>query len=168
MDAVSAYGFAERTTPSFDALAREGLLYRWALAPAPWTPPSHATLFTSVGPDQHGVGIDGRMVLGGDFPTLAERLSDAGYETVGFSENPIVGRQLGLSRGFAHFEGESNAVAERTSNPGATFNVVLGVQRWAQQRKDRARPFFVFVNLFDPHDPYVMHEEYLHLGPADL
>ena len=66
MDAVSAYGFAEKTTPSFDTLAREGLLYRWALAPAPWTAPSHATLFTSVGPDQHGVGIDGRMFLGSD------------------------------------------------------------------------------------------------------
>lgn len=168
MDAVSAYGFARGTTPSFDALAREGLLYRWALAPAPWTPPSHATLFTSVGPDQHGVGIDGRMVLGRDFPTIAERLSDAGYETVGFSENPIVGNQLGLARGFAHFEGESNAVGARAAIPDARFDVVLGVERWAKQRVDPTRPFFVFVNLFDPHDPYAMHEEYIHLAPGDL
>ncbi len=168
MDAVSAYGFVAGTTPSLDALAREGLRYQWALAPAPWTPPSHATLFTSVGPEQHGVGVAGRMVLGRDYPTLAERLSDAGYETVGFSENPIVGPQLGLARGFGHFEGESDAVAAREVKLETRFDVVVGVEQWAKRRADPNRPFFVFVNLFDPHDPYAMHEEYTRVAPADL
>ena len=162
MDAVSAYGFVDGTTPTIDALARDGLLYQWALAPAPWTLPSHATLFTSLGPEQHGVGVAGRMVLGGDYPTLAERLRAAGYETLGFSENPIVGAQLGLARGFDHFEGESDAAAARKADPTAGFDVVLGVTRWAERRSGE-RPFFVFVNLFDPHDPYAMHDEHSYL-----
>jgi len=68
-DAVSAYGAVEGTTPSFDALASEGLLYRRAFAPSPWTLPSHASLLTGFGPDRHGVGIAGRMGLRAEFTT---------------------------------------------------------------------------------------------------
>ena len=62
-DAVSAYGAPAGVTPNVDALAREGLLYERAYAPAPWTVPSHATLFTGLDPEQHGTGLYGQMVL---------------------------------------------------------------------------------------------------------
>jgi arylsulfatase A-like enzyme len=160
MDAVSAYGLASGTTPALDALARDGLLYQWALAPAPWTLPSHATLFTSVGPERHGVGVAGRMVLGRDLPTLAERLGAAGYQTVGWSENPLVGAHVGLARGFDHFGGEHRAASLRGHFPGAHFDVVRAVKEWTEQRRgNESAPFFAFVNLFDPHFPYATHEE---------
>ena len=90
-DAVSAYGAVEGTTPFVDSLAAAGLRYQRAYAPSPWTLPSHATLFTGLWPERHGVGVGGRMLLPEGLPTLAERMGQAGFETVGFSENPIVG-----------------------------------------------------------------------------
>lgn len=161
-DAVSVYGEVEGTTPYLDSLAREGLRYDWALAPSPWTLPSHATLFTSLGPERHGVGVGGRMVLGSGFTTLAEVFSRAGYQTVGFSENPLVVSELGLAKGFDHFGGEMDANRLRAQvredvKDDVRFDVELGVQGWAAKR-DPERPFFVFVNLFDPHDPYEARE----------
>lgn len=165
-DAVSAYGAVEGTTPHIDALAAEGLRYANAYAPAPWTLPSHATLFTGLGPERHGVGLEGRMALPGDLDTLAGLLGAAGYETAGFSENPILGRPLGFARGFEHFVGASDAVAARAAgHPDARFDLVLGVSGWARQRGSE-RPFFVFVNLFDAHDPYELHEDHLFLPPG--
>ena len=102
-DAVSAYGAVEGTTPAFDALASRGLLYERAYAPSPWTLPSHASLLTGFEVDRHGVGIAGRMGLRAEFTTLAERLSDAGYQTVGFSENPLVSGLFGFDQGFERF-----------------------------------------------------------------
>ena len=102
-DAVSAYGHVAGTTPTLDALAAGGVRYVNAFAPSPWTLPSHATLFTGLGPGEHGVGLQGRIDLAEHLPTLAERLAAAGYETVGFSENPLIVEQLGFTRGFENF-----------------------------------------------------------------
>jgi arylsulfatase A-like enzyme len=154
-DAVSAYGTVERTTPFFDQLADQGVLYERAYAPSPWTLPSHASLLTGLGIDRHGVGVGGRMGLRAEFKTVAERLSDAGYQTVGFSENPLVSDLFGLEQGFQHFSAITiEDIVNEDTNPGSLeFDVVDEVAAFAQDR-DPSRPFFMFVNLFDPHSPY--------------
>jgi len=162
-DAVSAYGDVEGTTPNFDELARDGLLYHLAFAPSPWTVPSHATLFTGLPQDRHGVGLRGQLLLPDEVVTLAERLRDAGYETAGFSENPLVGAEFNLDQGFQHYAYESmrehvaNQVARMESWEIPAFDVVEQVAHWASGRTDD-RPFFVFVNLLDAHDPYQVRE----------
>ena len=165
-DAVSAYGAVEDTTPVFDALAAQGLLYGRAYAPSPWTLPSHASLLTGLGVDRHGVGVAGRMGLRAEFTTLAERLSDAGYETVGFSENPLVSGLFGLDQGFERFSALTveDAIYE-DKNPGSLqFDIVHEVAAFAAER-DHSRPFFLFVNLFDPHLPYENREQNRFLDP---
>ncbi len=154
-DAVSAYGVVEGTTPAFDALASDGLLYEHAYAPSPWTLPSHASLLTGFGADRHRVGIAGRMRLHADFTTLAERLSDAGYQTAGFSENPLVSGLFGLDQGFERFSALTfkDAIDEEQEPESHRFDIVAEVATFAAER-DRSRPFFLFVNLFDPHVPY--------------
>jgi len=158
-DAVSAYGDVEGTTPNFDELARDGLLYNLAFAPSPWTIPSHATLFTGLPQDRHGVGLHGQLSLPEELVTLAERLRDAGYETAGFSENSLVGSEFNLDQGFQHYAYETmrehlaNQLAKNGGWEIPAFDVVEQVGRWASARADD-RPFFVFVNLLDAHDPY--------------
>jgi len=154
-DAVSAYGAVEGTTPAFDALASEGLLYSRAYAPSPWTLPSHASLLTGLAVDRHGVGVAGRMGLRAEFTTLAERLRAAGYQTAGFSENPLVSDLFGFEQGFERFDAITvDDVINEDEHPGSLeFDVVEAVATFAAQR-DRKRPFFIFVNLFDPHSPY--------------
>ncbi|HJQ84150.1 MAG TPA: sulfatase-like hydrolase/transferase [Candidatus Binatia bacterium] len=83
-DAVSAYGAVAGTTPNVDALAATGLRYTRAHAPAPWTMPSHVTLFTGLGVEHHHVGMSERITAPAELVMLAERLRDAGYDTAGF------------------------------------------------------------------------------------
>ena len=78
-DAVSSYGAVEDTTPHLDELAGRGVRYELAFAPAPWTGPSHASLFTGLRVDQHGLGLDGNSILSDSFEVLAEDFHAAGY-----------------------------------------------------------------------------------------
>ncbi|MFP6606239.1 MAG: sulfatase [Myxococcota bacterium] len=159
-DAVSAYGAVEGTTPTLDALAAEGLLYRRALSPSPWTLPSHATLFTGTGIEVHGVGMRGRVSLPEDFLTLAERFQQAGYETAAFSENMLVSDVFQVLQGFRHRrytrifkKGEGVPFHSRmTVKPAAE------VRKWLEERPP-GQPFFLFVNLFEPHTPYSVRDE---------
>lgn len=158
-DAVSAYGRVEGTTPHFDRLAAEGLLYTRAYAPAPWTLPSHASLFTGLPVERHRVGLEGWMALAQDADTLAEKLARAGYRTAGFSENPLVSGLFGMDQGFGHYATnslEDNAAEQFLDEK--RFFVEEEVERWARGQ-GRRQPWFVFVNLYDPHDPYEVREQ---------
>jgi len=128
-DAVSAYGAVERTTPAFDQLAADGLLYTRAFAPSPWTLPSHASLLTGLGVERHAVGIAGRMGLGEQLTTLAERLGQAGYQTAGFSENPLVSNLFGFAQGFERFSATTidDVIHEEAHPDDPRFDVVREV-----------------------------------------
>jgi hypothetical protein len=161
-DAVSAYGAVEGTTPTLDRLGRSGIRYQKAFAPAPWTVSSHATLFTGLRVDEHGVGLDGASVAPESLVMLAESFQDAGYETAGFAENLLVSHHFGLDQGFDHFESKDivsamKAVAAGNAGPPA-FDLIQGVRQWHQER-DPSRPYFLFINLYDPHDPYLARKE---------
>jgi len=120
-DRVSAYGHERETTPVLDALADESTVYENAYTPAPWTLPSHCSLFTGRFPSEHGVTngfADSTSTLSTDTRTVTERLADRGYRTAGFSNNPWVGRLSGLDRGFEEFVEwdleRSRSAADRT------------------------------------------------------
>jgi len=160
-DAVSHYGAVEGTTPVFDALAADGLVYSRALAASSWTLPSHASLFTSRPIEVHRVGMPGRTSLPKGLLTLAERLRADGYDTLGVSENMLVSDDFGMLRGFDAKAFPRIVKLERA--PGITVDVMVYVDvaeaigRWLDQR-DASRPFFVFVNLFEAHAPYEVRE----------
>lgn len=179
-DHFSCYGHSRLTTPHLDALAADGVRYAQARAPAQWTLPSHASLFTGLWPSEHGLhwatleemGIDqparGRApVLRQPERLLAEVLQTRGYSTAGFSNNPWVSRRYGLAAGFEHFYelfGEererllsSRSREERHLGPqipqcraGETLRFFLA--HWQEHRDER--PPFVFFNLVEPHFPY--------------
>ena len=151
-DAVSSYGAVAGTTPTLDRLAASGLRYARAYAQAPWTLPSHATLFTGLLPSRHGVGLRG-VWLDDEVVTLAERLREAGYETVGFSENHWVTGAFNVTQGFERFAHRPGMGAGR-NRP----TVEQLVSRWWRER-DASRPFFLFVNVVDPHAPYGAHPD---------
>jgi choline-sulfatase len=105
-DRVSAYGHDRTTTPALDRLATEATLFENAYAPAPWTLPSHCSMFTGLFPSEHGVtnGFSDRSLrLPESIETLTERLSADGYRTAGFSNNPWVGALSGIDRGFDEY-----------------------------------------------------------------
>ena len=72
-DHLSCYGHPRPTTPNLDRLAENGVLFKNCFAPASWTPPSHASLFTGKYPSQCGV-LSKNLVLDGAHVTMAEFL----------------------------------------------------------------------------------------------
>ncbi len=100
---LSLHGYGRRTTPHLEELASHGARFDLAFATAPWTLPSHASLFTGRWP--HELGVDWKSPLRDDVPTLAEYLGGHGYDTAGFVANlDYCSRETGLARGFAHYE----------------------------------------------------------------
>ncbi|MFN2398519.1 MAG: sulfatase [Gemmatimonadaceae bacterium] len=172
----SAYGYERGTTPHLERFAREGVIFDWAIATAPWTLPSHGSMFT--GRFAHEMTADFRTPLDDTYPTLAEVLRDKGYATAGFVANTAyAGYEFGLNRGFVHYDdypiswqefllASSLARATVTSNRvrrtvhrydifgrKLASRVNADMLDWLSAHSDR--PFFAFVNYFDAHEPYL-------------
>lgn len=171
-DHLSAYGYGRPTTPTIDRLAREGVLFENAFAAASWTLPSHASIMTGRYPHEHRAG--GRP-LGGRYPTLAQVLSSRGYATAAFVANThYVAPRTGLERGFSHFEAYYSSPTDMLRRtfygrslldrlPLVGYYDIPGRKRATEVNREFFRwlddngtaPFFVFLNYFDVHDPYV-------------
>lgn len=102
-DRLGVYGYDKQLTPNLDAFARDGALFHQGVAPAQWTIPSHASMFTGLYPTAHQV-TQSHQSLSRDWPHLAELVQGAGYQTIGFCNNPLVGvLNNGFKRGFDTF-----------------------------------------------------------------
>lgn len=156
-DRIGIYGGPART-PALDRLAREGLLFTGAYSESPWTKPAMATLFAGLYPSQHGVlshpelrresGAPARNdVLAEGVTTLAERLREAGYETVAFVSNPWLLEEFGFAQGFERYEDGFAA----NDVPGTRVSEA-GLQ-WLEERSGEA-PYFLYLHYMDPHSPY--------------
>jgi len=173
-DHLSMYGYARPTSPRLDAFASEAVRYDNAHASSSWTLPSHASLFTGEPLSRHQAGIMGRPFLDGRFPTLAERLREAGWATGGFVANTFwTGRNTGLARGFIRYEdfygNLGDALARTTFGRRVAYEILprlgrddMPGRKWGPTlNRDllhwvdglNGRPFFAFVNYFDVHSP---------------
>lgn len=146
-DHFSAYGYTRASTPHFDALATDGVLFENAYATSSWTVPSHASLFTGLYPMTHGATQESQR-LSDEHETLAELLSGAGYQTIAFSNNAWVGERTNMTQGF-----ERNVEAWRQRGVGQARRTNRAVDHWLDLR-DEETPFFLFVNYIEPHWPY--------------
>ncbi len=99
LDTARSKSVDSQTMPTLSALADEGTTFENAFAAAPWTLPSHASLFTGTYPTEHGAH-GGHTYLDSSFRTLAEAFFDAGYETIGVSNNTWITEEFGFDRGF--------------------------------------------------------------------
>ena len=100
---LSLYGYSRPTSPVLERLAGSGIRFDQARATAPWTLPSHATMFTSRW--HHDLNVDWSTPLDKKHRTLAEHLGSHGYATAGFVANLFsCAYDSGLNRGFNHYE----------------------------------------------------------------
>jgi len=167
-DHLSCYGYPRPTTPNIDRLAREGTLFARAYSSSSWTIPSHMTMLTSLPPSLHGVDDVGKTLDPARI-TLAERLRDAGYQTVAFVSGPTMHAAFGFDQGFDRYENTTafaaadftrgdatrpTAATRHRSHQDVTGPVVAErVEGWIDG--DARQPFFLFVHLWDPHYDYI-------------
>jgi arylsulfatase A-like enzyme len=165
-DRLSLYAPATGTTPSLDALAREARVYDDAWASAPWTSPSHASLFTGLLPAEHGADGRDAVPLPPGPTTLADVLQRAGYRTAGFAANPNL-HSPGWSRGFDVYRppwirGDHTLVpllndwlrggGDPWLQHDATTRVLDAGRHWWE--RNQGAPRYLFLNVLDPHNPY--------------
>ncbi|MDA2925637.1 sulfatase-like hydrolase/transferase [Acidobacteria bacterium AH-259-G07] len=150
-------------TPAMDSLAQDGIRFSRAMVQVPITLPSHASILTGTYPMYHGVRDFGGSSAGGQFSlfkfkedreTLAEILKRNGYITAAFVSSFALDSNWGLDQGFDlyHDDFGFNAVERRGDE-----TVDLAID-WLSQ--NRSKRFFLWVHLFDPHDPYEPPEPY--------
>jgi arylsulfatase A-like enzyme len=155
-DRLSTYGYGHPTSPFMDAaFGRSGVVFEHCTAAATNTSPSHMSMMTGLQPSEHGV-TSGLKRLPPWIPTLAELARAAGVETAAFTEDGWLGVQHGFGRGFnVYGENRSPDMMAPTGQVDATFG---RAKEWL--KRNRGRPFFLFLHTFQVHDPYAAPEAY--------
>ena len=149
-DAVAPYNGRPEWTPNLADFARQGTVFTNAHAVAPWTLPSHVSIFTGLYPSHHRVGVadDGRVE---NHLTLAERFRVAGYRTAGFAGGYMASSDFGMAHGFSHYRDP------RKHHETADVITDAAID-YLDANADS--PVFLFLNYFDPHAVYDAPEPY--------
>jgi len=173
-DAVSLFNPALSNTPFLDQFSSDATVFESTFSQAEWTVPSHTSIFTGLYPTEHGVVTGDRSL--GDHPTLAEKLSEQGYETeANFRLNWFTGG--GILRGFDGLEtGEkeqSSGITDKAKGIVKRSSILRQVARGIYRGSFRGHmhdqhivdgaieafntaeePFCHFIHLNDAHWPY--------------
>ena len=159
-DRVGAYGKASGLTPTIDRLAREGVRFDNARSHVPLTLPSHVSLLTARIPPRHGVRDNGTYRLDAGQPTIATLLHASGYRTAAFVGAFVLDARFGLARGFDlydDFYGEGTIPGRVEVVERRAEKVTTPAAAWIASA---ATPWFAWVHLYDPHEPYAPPEPY--------
>ena len=178
---LSAYGYARPTTPFLERVAQRGVRFDLAIAPAPWTLPTHASVLTGWLPSF--LSTDWLVPLDEGPRTITEELASHGYRTGGFVANLMyTTHESGLARGFHRFR-DFQLTAEQVLLSTSLWQELRVMRkmtltgsraaarstwRYADRKpapavtdefldwvgNDSTRPFFAFLNYFDAHSPF--------------
>ena len=146
-------------TPNLDAVARQGIVFTRAYSHVPLTTASHTTILTGTYPQYNHV-VDFGVPLSAKLPYLPDLLHQEGYHTAAFVGSlvldPLDGTAPGFDRGFDTYDAgfrlrprgkDRYKTVERRAG-----EVVDRAQAWLN--KHPRGPFFLWVHLYDAHDPY--------------
>jgi arylsulfatase A-like enzyme len=174
-DHFSFYGYPRETTPSFDRLARQSVVFDHHFCTYPNTVPSTASLLTGQYPDTHGLRAIGE-VFGSELPvlspqtfTIEQAMARAGFQTLLFSSNQQVTPSMGIGSDFHLCRDLSPKILEASSNHGTTPGRPSAgdanssppptaprlVETAARDLKALRRSrFFAYLHFLPPHIPY--------------
>jgi arylsulfatase A-like enzyme/Flp pilus assembly protein TadD len=156
-DRISSYGSTKVDTPNIDSFAAEGVRFTNAASTVPFTLPAHSSIMTGLYPPGHGVRENVGYVLDERHPTLAELLGNNGWATAGFVSSFVLDRRWGINRGFDHYFDEFDLREMETASMGSVqrdgAETVAAAEGWLDERP-QDQPFFMWIHLYDPHEPY--------------
>jgi arylsulfatase A-like enzyme/cytochrome c-type biogenesis protein CcmH/NrfG len=152
-------------TPNLDALAKQSIVFTRAYSQVPLTPPSHAAILTGTYPQFNHVN-DMQDPLAKHLPYAPEILRAHGYRTAAFIGaivlEPSPPFAVGFDRGFdtydAGFHSENPGDDRYKTVQRRGSQVVAHALAWLN--KNPKGPFFIWIHLYDAHDPYDPPEPY--------
>ncbi len=157
-DALSIYGNRARSN-FFENFASQSIVFDRAFTPVPITLPAHTSLFTGLYPPAHGVRNNGTFRASQELHLLAETAQQRGMATAAFLGAFPVASQFGLNQGFQTYDDTFSSAHESTTflyAERSAEQVRLSAQSWFSS--NGAKPYFVWMHLFDPHHPYLTHD----------
>jgi arylsulfatase A-like enzyme len=150
-DHLGCYGYRRPISPRIDAFRREAVMLREAIAAAPSTLASHASMFTSLRVQHHGASVAAQSALRPGIVTLAEVLQRAGFATASFNGGGELHRVWGLDRGFGVYESATDSSVSEIGQDTLAGQVQLA-RPWLE--RVGPRPFFLFLHTDEVHHPY--------------
>ncbi len=163
-DHVGVYGRTDAATPFLDSLARTGAMAKQASAHVPLTRPSHVSIFTGRLPTETGVRDNIAPAVVSSVPLLAEVLKKSGFATAAFVSSVVLDSSSGLDRGFDTYSDEFEGGAEEAQflntvqkKGDRTTAEAVG---WLEKHAQPPGRIFLWLHLYDPHDPYEPPEPY--------
>ncbi len=179
-DRLGVYGANRPTTPNVDRWAEGALIFDDALAIAPTTVPNHASMFTGRTPSEHR-STNAEPRLPGTYPTIAQKLRQAGYRTYLWAANPHISKASRFARGFERNEhpwdfvhqkravelarrkgeGDRSGLAEELDRDGRANVWAVkesgtlaqsSMLQWLDAQPD-PDPWFAFFNYMEAHRP---------------
>jgi arylsulfatase A-like enzyme/Flp pilus assembly protein TadD len=165
-DRMGFMGSTRGLTPELDALARQGIVFDRAFSQAPITTVSHATILSGTFPPFHKVNDFG-VPLPVDVPYGPDSFHQRRYRTAAFVASLVLDPRAGLAPGFdrgfdvydAGFRTRRGTESRYATLERRGSDVVARAVAWIDE--NRGGPFFLWVHLFDAHDPYDPPEPFL-------
>jgi arylsulfatase A-like enzyme len=154
-DRLGCYGHEPSVTPAIDAFRDDAVLFELAIAQAPSTLSSHASLFTSLIPHHHGASRTRRLALAPDHLTLAEVLREAGFATAAFHGGGQLDEVFGVGQGFDIYETPGHQPDQPPGEEAFSDRFRPTVDRalaWLEEEKPER--FFLFLHTYEIHHPY--------------
>jgi hypothetical protein len=146
-DHVGVYGYYKNTTPNLDRLANSGIFFKNTYSTAPWTLPSHASMFTGLYPMTHQARNPTSM-LNVTIPTIASTLKAQGYTTAAFVGGGYLDKRFGLWNGFDTYVVEwVNYSLPKEEISGK--NVFRKAESLLGENRGK---FFLFLHTYQVHD----------------
>jgi arylsulfatase A-like enzyme len=174
-DHLGAYGNQEIRTPNLDAFACSSVVFDQHRVSSFPTMPARADILTGT----FAYTFMGWEPLPTHLPTLPGLLSEAGYLTMGVVDTPYFIRGgFGYDRGFDDFiwvrgQGDDTRPHERSDyrltwreeSDRLVAKTVTEAERWLERH--HKEPFFLYVDTWDPHEPWDAPEYYTSLYEPD-
>lgn len=164
-DALSCYGGRAGVTPHLDRLASQGVLFTNARTSAPLTLPAHASMLTGLYPPRHTVRDNGLAPLPQSALTLAELARANGVQTFAVVASSVLDPAFGLDQGFDVYDAPPRNAGHAEPERRAPEVLRAALARLA--RRDKSRPFFLWVHFYDPHVPYAPPRAFLEQAGGD-
>ncbi|MGD0113423.1 MAG: sulfatase [Armatimonadota bacterium] len=166
IDHFACYGYPRDTTPNFDRMARDGVLFEQHFCQASQTRPSTISLLTGQYPDTHGQLANGaaRTSSSESSPptvTLESALAQAGFSTFLLSSSPVVSPEYGVGEDFQHTRPLRQARPAEPADPMAAL--VDDLRDAARRWKTQGGRFFAYIHVLPPHMPYRAPERMMRL-----
>ena len=138
-DHLGCYGYDRLVSPNIDTLAGDSILFENAVAQAPYTWASVASLMTGLGVPTHRI-TRLKDSLPGEAITLTEFLGATAYNNTAIITSPAL-KEAGVDQGFDAVEFMRDVDAPER------------IRQWLADKSEE-QPFFLYVHTGEPHDPY--------------